>query len=86
MPTEPKHPLKVFPSASSGHRLSHAHADATRVRALYDRLTADGVDSWLDKDAHPRSRLGTRNLYNCVENRYLGGIILSGDKNDKNLS
>ena len=35
-------PLKVF--------LSHAHADATRVRALHNRLVADGVDSWLDKE------------------------------------
>ena len=35
-------PLKVF--------LSHAHADATRVRTLHNRLVADGVDSWLDKE------------------------------------
>ena len=35
-------PLKVF--------LSHAHADADAVRALYDRLVADGVDAWLDKE------------------------------------
>ena len=34
-------PLKVF--------LCHAHSDATAVRALYDRLTQDGVDAWLDK-------------------------------------
>ena len=43
-------PLKVFPSTGSGHRLSHAHADATRVRALHNRLIADGVDSCLDKE------------------------------------
>ncbi len=36
------HPLKVF--------LSHAHADANAVRSLYDRLVADGVDAWLDKE------------------------------------
>jgi hypothetical protein len=42
MPTETKRPLKVF--------LSHAHADASAVRALYDRLVADGVDAWLDKE------------------------------------
>jgi len=41
MPEE-KRPLKVF--------LSHAHSDAKAVRALYDRLTADGVDAWLDKE------------------------------------
>ncbi len=41
MPTE-KRPLKVF--------LSHAHSDAETVRALYERLTADGVDAWLDKE------------------------------------
>ena len=35
-------PLKVF--------LSHAHANATRVRALHNRLVTDGVDSWLDKE------------------------------------
>jgi hypothetical protein len=41
MPEE-KCPLKVF--------LSHAHSDAKAVRALYDRLSADGVDAWLDKE------------------------------------
>ena len=35
-------PLKVF--------LSHAHADATAVRALHDRLVEDGADAWLDKE------------------------------------
>jgi hypothetical protein len=40
--TSSKRPLKVF--------LSHAHSDAEAVRALYDRLTADGVDAWLDKE------------------------------------
>jgi hypothetical protein len=40
MPTE-KRPLKVF--------LCHAHSDAAVVHALYDRLTRDGVDVWLDK-------------------------------------
>jgi hypothetical protein len=39
---EPKRPLKVF--------LSHAHSDAAAVRALYNRLTADGVNAWLDKE------------------------------------
>ena len=34
-------PLKVF--------LCHAHADRDAVRALYNRLTKDGVDAWLDK-------------------------------------
>ncbi len=49
-------PLKVFLSASSGQRLSHAHiiplwdTDATRVRALHNRLVVDGVDFWLDKE------------------------------------
>jgi hypothetical protein len=43
-----KHPLKVF--------LCHAHiiplwdADRDSVRALYARLTKDGVDAWLDKE------------------------------------
>ncbi len=41
MSTE-KRPLKVF--------LSHAHSDAKAVRALYDRLSADEVDAWLDKE------------------------------------
>src|SRR3990172_8053994 len=36
-----KRPLKVF--------LCHAHADRDPVRALYPRLTNDGVDAWLDK-------------------------------------
>ncbi len=40
MPTD-KRPLKVF--------LCHAHADRDSVRALYTRLTQDGVDAWLDK-------------------------------------
>ena len=35
-------PLKVF--------LSYAHADAAAVRSLYNRLVADGVDAWLDKE------------------------------------
>jgi CelD/BcsL family acetyltransferase involved in cellulose biosynthesis len=44
----PKRPLKVF--------LCHAHADRDAVKALYARLTADGVDimpegyAWLDKE------------------------------------
>ncbi|MBI5953603.1 MAG: SUMF1/EgtB/PvdO family nonheme iron enzyme [Chloroflexi bacterium] len=37
-----KRPLKVF--------LCHAHPDADKVRALYARLKADGVDAWLDKE------------------------------------
>jgi len=40
--TEPKRPLKVF--------LCHAHADRDPVRALYTRLTNNGVDAWLDKE------------------------------------
>lgn len=39
---DPKRPLKVF--------LCHAHADRDAVRALYTRLTNDGVDAWLDKE------------------------------------
>jgi hypothetical protein len=39
---DPKRPLKVF--------LCHAHPDAQKVRALYARLKADGVDAWLDKE------------------------------------
>src|SRR5689334_17901204 len=42
MPEEPKRPLKVF--------LCHASADKTTVRGLYQRLTKDGVDAWLDKE------------------------------------
>ena len=38
---EPKRLLKVF--------LCHAHADRDPVRALYTRLTQDGVDAWFDK-------------------------------------
>jgi len=40
--TAPKRPLKVF--------LCHAHADRDAVKALYTRLTNDGVDAWLDKE------------------------------------
>lgn len=40
--TSPKRPLKVF--------LCHAHADRDAVKALYTRLTKDGVDAWLDKE------------------------------------
>jgi hypothetical protein len=40
--TADKRPLKVF--------LCHAHADRDPVRALYTRLTKDGVDAWLDKE------------------------------------
>jgi TIR domain len=39
---ETKRLLKVF--------LCHAHADSTAVLALYNRLTRDGVDAWLDKE------------------------------------
>jgi len=42
MPDDSKRPLKVF--------LCHAHPDADKVRALYARLKADGVDAWLDKE------------------------------------
>ncbi|MDP1779948.1 MAG: toll/interleukin-1 receptor domain-containing protein, partial [Anaerolineales bacterium] len=41
MPIE-KHSLKVF--------LCHAHSDKDAVKALYSRLTKDGVDAWLDKE------------------------------------
>jgi len=42
--TEAKRPLKVF--------LCHAHADREAVKALYARLTKDGVNryAWLDKE------------------------------------
>ena len=40
--TETKRPLKVF--------LCHAHSDKDTVKALYERLTKDGVDAWLDKE------------------------------------
>lgn len=40
--TDAKRPLKVF--------LCHASADKPAVRALYTRLTKDGVDAWLDKE------------------------------------
>lgn len=39
---EAKRPLKVF--------LCHASADKPAVRDLYKRLTADGVDAWLDAE------------------------------------
>ena len=42
MPTTDKRPLKVF--------LCHARSDAIDVRALYNHLTKDGVDAWLDKE------------------------------------
>ena len=40
--TESRRPLKVF--------LCHAHSDKDAMKALYTRLTADGVDAWLDKE------------------------------------
>lgn len=40
--TPTNRPLKVF--------LCHADVDSKTVRALYDRLTKDGVDAWLDKE------------------------------------
>ena len=46
--TDTKRPLKVF--------LCHAHSDKDTVKALYTRLTSDGVDimpegyAWLDKE------------------------------------
>ena len=42
MPKEPTHPLKVF--------LCHASGDKPPVRDLYKRLTAEGVDAWLDQE------------------------------------
>ena len=48
MTTTDKRPLKVF--------LCHAHSDKNAVKALYTRLTNDGVDimpvgyAWLDKE------------------------------------
>ena len=38
----PKRPLKVF--------LCHAHEDKPFVREVYQRLVADGVDTWLDEE------------------------------------
>ncbi|MBC7877310.1 MAG: TIR domain-containing protein [Anaerolineales bacterium] len=40
--TTPKQPLKVF--------LCHSSEDKVAVRALYKRLTQDGIDAWLDKE------------------------------------
>ena len=37
-----KRPLKVF--------LCYASADKAAVHKLYERLTKDGVDAWLDKE------------------------------------
>jgi len=37
---ETSRPLKVF--------LCYAHSDKDAVKALYDRLTKDDVDAWLD--------------------------------------
>ena len=42
MVREAKRPLKVF--------LCHASGDKPPVRDLYKRLTAEGVDAWLDKE------------------------------------
>jgi len=41
--SEPKRPLKVF--------LCHASIDKPKVRDLYKRLIADGVDAWLDAES-----------------------------------
>jgi hypothetical protein len=41
MPKTSQRPLRVF--------LCHAHSDKDAVKALYDRLTKDGIDVWLDK-------------------------------------
>jgi len=42
MTNEAKRPLKVF--------LCHASGDKPPVRELYNRLTAEGADAWLDKE------------------------------------
>jgi len=42
MPVTDKRPLKVF--------LCHPHSDKDAVKALYTRLTKDGVDAWFDKE------------------------------------
>ncbi len=44
MNPEPKRPLKVF--------LCHAHPDADKVRALYARLKADGVETFASGLSH----------------------------------
>ncbi len=41
MSNDQKRPLKVF--------LCHAHSDKNTVFSLYERLSKDGVDVWLDK-------------------------------------
>ena len=68
--SEAKRPLKVF--------LSHAHSDADAVRALYDRLTADGVDAWLDKENFFPARIGNwesaRQLAKQIELPMYGNI------------
>jgi hypothetical protein len=52
--TEPKRPLKVF--------LCQAHSDRYTVRALYSRLTKDGVDAWLDKEKPCGERIAVLSL------------------------
>ena len=46
--TEAKRPLKVF--LCYAHIISLWDADRDAVRALYNCLTKDGVDTWLDKE------------------------------------
>ena len=65
--TETKRPLKVF--------LCHAHSDKDTVKALYARLTQDGVDAWLDKaNLLPGQDWELENLRSCV-NKLLYVVI-----------
>ena len=85
-----KRPLKVF--------LCYAYADVPQgddMRALYARLTKDGVDAWLDKAKLHGERSRTilpgqdweLEIHKAVLwSVILGGIISFGNQNDKNLS
>lgn len=58
--TEAKRPLKVF--------LCHARADRDPVKALYTRLTNDGVDAFvngLERRLADKSGLANPRMYNC---------------------
>jgi hypothetical protein len=68
MPAD-KRPLKVF--------LCHAHADRDPVKALYTRLTQDGVDRFAvagQRKTPPRAGLGIGNPQDCARDSIMKAL------------
>jgi hypothetical protein len=72
---ESKRPLKLF--------LCHASADKPAVRDLYKRLTADGVDAWLDAEKLLPGENWQVEIPRAIRNSDIVVVCLSGKSVNK---